>query len=118
MRANLSVASGGPSVTRRLNACLECGQAAPDKAKFCSGAHRQAFNNRRLQRGAELYDLFMAHRFDRKNAQDLRVLQAMNRMASLWNEEDKAERDGRRSWRPTRDVLNERPYLRGIRGRA
>ncbi|AID30837.1 transcriptional regulator [Mesorhizobium huakuii 7653R] len=100
----------------RLNACHECGGAAPAKARFCSPAHRQAFNNRRLQRGAEIYDLFMAHRFDRKKAQELRVLQAMNRMASLWNEEDKAA--GRRSFRDTREVLDERPYLRGIRGQA
>lgn len=116
MSANLASAPGGPSVRCRLNACQECGGPAPLKARFCSPAHRQAFNNRRLQRGAEIYDLFMAHRFDRKQAQQLRVLQAMNRMASLWNEEDKAA--GRRSWRDTREVLAERPYLRGVRGQA
>ncbi|MBZ9856726.1 transcriptional regulator [Mesorhizobium sp. CA13] len=116
MSANLAAASGGPSVARRLNACQECGTAAPANARFCSAAHRQAWNNRRLQRGAELYDLFMAHRFDRRKAQELRVLQAMNRMASIWNEDDKAA--GRRSWRPTVEVLEERPYLRGVRGQA
>ncbi|TIT50270.1 MAG: transcriptional regulator, partial [Mesorhizobium sp.] len=29
-----------------------------------------------------------------------------------------ARRAGRRSWRATRDVLAERPYLRSIRGQA
>lgn len=116
MSANLAATSGGPSVACRLNACQECGGPAPAKAKFCSPPHRQAWNNRRMQRGGELYDLFMAHRFDRKRAQALRVLQAMNRMASIWNEEDKAA--GRRTWRPTVEVLAERPYLRAIRGQA
>jgi hypothetical protein len=124
--AALAVAPGGPSVKQRVHACLDCGgprsansqSSKTRRGEFCSIACRDAFNNRRKARGAELYDLYMAHRFDRANAQALGVLQAMNRMASNWREEDKARRDGRRSWRQTRDVLDERPYLRGIRGQA
>ncbi|NUR12322.1 MAG: transcriptional regulator [Bradyrhizobium sp.] len=103
---------------KRVHACLECGGDRSAKAEFCSASCRTDFNNRRKARGAELHDLFMAHRFDRANAQALGVLQAMNRMASIWREEDKARRDSRRSWRATREVLEERPYLRGIRGQV
>lgn len=100
----------------RLNACLECGTqfAAARGREFCTSACRQRWNNRRMQRGAELYDLYMAHRFDRANAQALGVFQAVNRMASNFHTEDAAERAGRRSWRATRAVLEERPYLRAV----
>ncbi|TPM06972.1 transcriptional regulator [Mesorhizobium sp. B2-3-7] len=103
---------------QRVHACLECGGPRSPKAEFCSAGCRTDFNNRRKARGAELHDLYMAHRFDRANAKTAGVLQAMNRMASNWREEDKARRDGRRSWRATSEVLAERPYLRGIRGQA
>lgn len=118
MSANLAAASGGPSVRQRVHACLECGGPRSAKGEFCANSCRDSFNNRRKARGAELHDLYMAHRFDRASAQDLGVLQAMNRMASVWREEDKARRAGRRSWRDTREVLAERPYLRSIRGQA
>lgn len=65
-------------------------------------------------RGAELYDLFMAHRFERQAAQDAHVLQAMNRLASNWRADDKAERAGRPSWRRLAVVLAERAYLRAV----
>ena len=48
--------------------CAECGttfEAKRDHAAFCSDACRKAFNNRRMTRGAELYDLFMAVRYER-----------------------------------------------------
>lgn len=117
-RPQAAVAPGGPSVKKRVHACLECGEPRSAKGEFCSTGCRTDFNNRRKARGAELHDLYMAHRFDRANAQALGVLQAMNRLASVWREEDKARRAGRRSWRATRDVLAERPYLRSIRGQA
>lgn len=98
----------------RVHACLECGAATKAKGDFCSAACRHAFNNRRKARGAELYDLYMAHRFDRSHAQQLRVFQAINRLASNYRREDKADRAGRRSWRKPEDVLDTRPYLRAI----
>jgi hypothetical protein len=73
-----------------------------------------AFNNRRLQRGAELYDLYMAHRFQREHAQDLGVFQAINRLASEYRQQDHRERASRRSLRLPRAVLEERPYLKAI----
>ena len=88
--------------------------AATLKGEFCSAKHRSDWNNRRKQRGAELYDLYMAHRFDRAVAQDLKVFQAINRMASNFREEDKARRGGRKSWRAPQAVLEERPYLRSV----
>lgn len=98
----------------RVHACLECGEGTTRQREFCSAKCRSDWNNRRKQRGAELYDLYMAHRFDRTNAQALRVFQAINRMASNFREEDKARRAGRQSWRSPRTVIEERPYLRSI----
>ena len=94
--------------------CLECGSPHPGAGDFCADGCRTAFNNRRKARGAELYDLFMAHRFDRTRARQLRVLQAMNRLASNWRAEDHERRGSRRSWRLPQDVLETRPYLRAI----
>ncbi|SEK36776.1 hypothetical protein SAMN04515666_101338 [Bosea lupini] len=104
----------GP-LPRTLNrVCAECGaphKAARPTAEFCSATCRKAFNNRRALRGAELYDLFMAHRFERQAAQEARVLHAMNRLASNWREEDKAQRAGRKSWRRLAAVMLDRAYL-------
>ena len=49
-------------MNKRPHACLECGGEC-GKGEFCGSACRMAFNNRRKARGAELYDLFMVHRF-------------------------------------------------------
>jgi hypothetical protein len=105
---------------KRPRICLECGQEFHKRGKtgttgdFCSTSCRTAFNNRRKERGVELYDLYMAHRFDRANAQELGVFQAINRLASLYRQEDNQRRAGRRSWRRPRAVLEERPYLKAI----
>lgn len=114
----------GPRGGERVRACLECGgprvvgRRAGGKERhddeFCCKPCRDAFGNRRKARGAELYDLFMVHRWDRKLAVALRILQAMNRLASNWRAEDKARRAGRRSWRKPHDVLETRTYLRAI----
>lgn len=109
--------AAAPPLRRRLGgACLECGGAIPlarqRTAEFCCDPCRKAWNNRRMIRGAELHDLYMAHRFDRDAAQALGVLQAMNRMVAGWREEDRRRRGGRRSWRKPAVVLEERPYLK------
>jgi hypothetical protein len=65
-------------------------------------------------RGAELYDLYMVLRFERADAQVLGVFQAINRLASNYRREDSSRRAGRRSWRPARVVLEERPFLKAI----
>lgn len=103
-------------MSQRVHECLECG--APREAgaagDFCATACRDAFNNRRKARGAELYDLFMVHRHERPRAVELRILQAMNRLASNWRQEDRDRRSGRRSWRKPEDVLETRTHLRAI----
>ncbi|MFN8992630.1 MAG: transcriptional regulator [Pseudomonadota bacterium] len=104
-----------PSHKLRLVACLECGaEFHPGRAggEFCCTPCRKAFNNRRMTRGALLYDLLMALRFERKEARLLGVWQALCRLASDFREEDKRERDSRRSWRRAKTVLGERPHLR------
>ena len=98
----------------RVRACLECGGRNDTKGEFCSTSCRSKFNNRRKARGAEIYDLYVAHRFDRANAASLGVFQAINRLASNYRQEDQARRDGRRSWRRPQEVLQERPYLKAI----
>ncbi|MBP0438456.1 transcriptional regulator [Tianweitania sediminis] len=97
----------------RVHACLECG-AEGTKSDFCGPRCRIAFNNRRKSRGAEFYDLYMAHRFERATAKSLGVFQAINRLASIYREEDKVRREGRRSWRAPKLVLMERPFLKAI----
>ena len=85
-------------------ACFECGEtfeALSRRAEFCSRACRNEWGNRRLRRGAELYDLFMASRFDLAAAKDQKVWREMNRLASRFRAEDQESRAGR----PAADVL-------------
>lgn len=104
----------------KVHACLECGgefSAHPTLAKhaeFCSPACRKAFNNRRMVRGAELYDLIMALRCDRKAATAFKVWKMICRMISDFRSEDDRERAGRHSWRHPRVVLARHPYLSAI----
>lgn len=82
--------------------CRECGvgyEAKKAASLFCSSPCRMAFNNRRRDRGAELYDLFMATRFDRKDAGEARAWALMCSLASAYRDADKATRGGRDSWR-------------------
>lgn len=80
--------------------CRECGHFH-DKAKaaFCCTPCRQAWNNRRMQRGAQLYDLFMAVRYQRGLAKVHSLWSIVCRLAQSWREEDVRERGGRPSWR-------------------
>ncbi|WP_062220603.1 hypothetical protein [Aureimonas sp. D3] len=102
-------------MTIRLNACLECGcdlAPGPKDREFCCAGHRATWNNRRLQRGAALYDLWMAHRWQRSEAQAAGLFQALCRLVSDYRAEDRAEREGRRSWRRHELVLGDRPHLK------
>jgi hypothetical protein len=72
------------------NTCRECGKAL-DNTKpsfFCDTGCRVSWRNRRASRGADLYDLFMAMRYDRTEAKELGLWNLMCRMASSWHEED------------------------------
>lgn len=81
--------------------CKECGKAlerGPKPKETCSRECKQAFNNRRIQRGGELYDLFRAMRRERDEAKSLRIWSRMCELELLWQREDEKERPGRRSY--------------------
>jgi hypothetical protein len=91
--------------------CAECGDAFESLKTFggfCCPAHRAQFNARRAQRGAELYDLIMAWRYERNLAG---LWQLVCKMAATFRDEDFRDRAGRRSWRNPRTVVAERPWL-------
>lgn len=70
------------------------------------------FNKRREQRGAQLYDLYMAYRYERQDARDLNVQSQMNRLCMYWRTEDDQRRAGRPSWGNWREFLETQPCLR------
>ena len=83
--------------------CTECGGVISDRRKgqqFCKPACRQTFNNRRMQRGAELYDLFRALRRERADAKTLNLWTQLCRLELKWQTEDETARPGRRSYMP------------------
>ncbi|MDD9903732.1 MAG: hypothetical protein OXT06_09210 [Rhodospirillaceae bacterium] len=87
--------------------CRECGapcEAQRGDATFCSTKCKNAWQNRRRKRGAELYDLFMTMRHERDltkrlaDEQDFHVWSTACALASKWKDEDERERAGRKSW--------------------
>lgn len=95
-------------------ACLECGApytALTKKSDFCCERHRSQFNNRRLKRGAEFYDLIMDMSYNRAEARALNTFTKIGRLAYYFRREDIEKRDGRHSWKPARHILESRPYL-------
>ncbi len=97
--------------------CVECGNPfSPREAKamFCCDAHRKTWGNRRMLRGAQLYDLFMALRYERAAATEAEVWKVMCRVAAEFREEDNTERAGRLSWYALgspQHILVRLPYL-------
>lgn len=91
----------------RHRCCKECSKplatTAKATAEFCGTPCRIAWRNRRTHRGAELYDIFMAIRFDRPLAASLGLWALACRMASVWNEDDKEA--GRQSYVPPREAV-------------
>lgn len=81
--------------------CAECGErfeAKHKKAEFCCSGHRYDFHNRRRERGAAIYDLFMAMRYARGTAKLMGLWSLMCRMAEAFRDQDRGEREGRESW--------------------
>jgi len=76
---------------RYCNECRQAYEAKKVSARFCGAACRSTFNNRRKVRGAELYDLFMAQRHDRKAAQEAGVWKRLCRLAQSYKAQDDAE---------------------------
>lgn len=80
--------------------CRECGASTAREGRgrpkvFCSKTCRMKWHNRRLQRGAELYDFVMSWRFERDQAD---TLGQITRLASAYRDADKKLRAGRPSW--------------------
>jgi predicted nucleic acid-binding Zn ribbon protein len=89
-------------------ACPECGSPVSDKratALFCSNPCRQAFNRRRRDRGAELYDFVMAG--DDATVKSLRA---------AYKNADASARGGRRSWQDRDTALLNIPAAYGTDG--
>lgn len=83
--------------------CRECGiDLAPlglkKSAVFCKAEHRKDWNNRRMVRGAELYDLFMEKRYDRDTKEARDAWTIMSNLALAYRSADKKRRNGRKSW--------------------
>lgn len=92
-----------PLETCPKHICRECGTdlkalGLRPTAIFCTPAHRKAWNNRRMIRGAELYDLIMAQNYERDQRKPLELQSLISRLASVYRDADKALRDGRKSW--------------------
>ena len=88
----------GRSRARRIR-CRECGVVATvysHKAIFCGLACAKAFNVRRQKRAVLAYDIVMSGRYERKLFPGWMV--KLCQLALEWREEDRAERDGRKSW--------------------
>lgn len=94
--------------------CCECGSGFSSEATiqiFCKAECRTIHNNRRRKRGALLYDLFMSMRWNPIKAKG--VWSAMCKLTDEWKEEDRREREGRKSWKDRILFLEKRPYLYG-----
>lgn len=79
--------------------CLECGTKYERKrsaAEFCGDKCRMAFNQRRRDRGTELYDILMSARFDAKDRAAPGDLVA--KLLSAYKAADDHARNGRASW--------------------
>jgi hypothetical protein len=88
--------------------CLECNEPTGERregAQFCCSSCRMAFNNRRRDRGAEMYDLFRALRRERDTAKVLKLWTKMTQLELHWQEEDERERPGRRSYTPPKRAI-------------
>lgn len=98
-------------MTNPAHICLECGNSTTAGRTFCCQGCRLTFNNRRLQRGAALYDLFMVMRYERGKAKAMGIWAIICRLAKDFREEDERLRNGRRSWQNPRDVLDRLPVI-------
>ena len=89
--------------------CRECGAtftARRASADFCSAHCRVAWNNRRLRRGGQLYDLVMAWRFNRTEFAAAGAQSLLCRMAAAFKADDDRDRAGRQSWDDVAEFVN------------
>jgi hypothetical protein len=98
--------------------CRECGMPLEGKrqgAVFCSPEHRKAFNNRRMIRGAELYDLIMAQNYERELRKPEALMSVISNLARAFRDSDKVLRNGRKSW-DAKETLARLPLAFGTEG--
>ena len=90
--------------------CDECGQefiAKRADSYYCSTDCRKTFNNRRAMRGAVVYDLLMAMRYERDLAKKLQLTwTVVCRLAEMYRRQDDVE-GRKRSWRRASIVMDE-----------
>jgi hypothetical protein len=92
--------------------CCNCGMLinkTDHRARFCSTGCKRSFNNRQAVRGATMYPFIMAMRYDRAEATRLKAWGTLCDLAAKFRDEDKAEREGRRSWHKLPVVLDQLP---------
>src|SRR5260221_792847 len=86
---------------RKFGFCRECGvrfQAHRPSREFCCTKCRQTFHNRAASRGAEIFHVLMAMRFDRAKATAAGAYKLLCRMAAAFKAEDHRAPPGRASW--------------------
>ena len=92
--------------------CCNCGTPLGKtdwRARFCGPRCKREFNNRQATRGATAYPFIMAMRCDRAEATRLKAWGTLCDLAAKWREEDKVQREGRKSWHPLPVVLDRLP---------
>lgn len=90
-------------MTERME-CLECGGEIGTSSidQFCCKEHRLKFDTRRLTRGVLLYDSLMGAKAKKMGGE--RFLMLAGGLVQGFREQDKKERNGRRSWRDIKKV--------------
>jgi protein-arginine kinase activator protein McsA len=94
--------------------CRECGRGFQSNrtiARFCGSNCKNTFNNRRMQRGAVIYDLLMVQRYSRREASMGNAWSLLSKLAQHFKSLDDRERAGRRSWEDLKKVRDRNPYL-------
>lgn len=94
--------------------CPECGTPLTASVgrgrpkRYCSVQCDKAFDNRRMTRGALMYDLVMMWRWDRQAERKHDIRKLMGRVASEYFTEDQRWP----TWREIEDVLHDVTHLR------
>lgn len=107
-------------ITHNRHICRECGcDLAPlglrKGAVFCTPVHRKAWNNRRMVRGAELYDLLMADNYERDLRGEHKLLGLAHSLMRAYRDSDKHLRNGRKSW-DAKEAIDRVPLAFGAEG--
>ena len=100
--------------TQHKISCRNCGaefQRNRVDQQFCKRSCGSDFHNRRKERGAIIYDLFMIMRHERKAANTIRAWFTMTRLAMYWWQEDQS-RSGQPSWQKAKTVADQTTWAK------